>query len=170
MNWEKNLEVIKRVLEIANLVGAEKILDLYCGIGNFSLPLALKGFNVTGVEYGVASVKAAKKAAAHLGLGNNTLFLTSDVERFIQHNCGKERWDLLILDPPRKGAKEVVGRVSKLNIPHIIYISCNPATLARDLNILKKQGYEIESIEAYDFFPQTVHIETLVLLVKTDKK
>jgi 23S rRNA (uracil1939-C5)-methyltransferase len=139
-------------------------LDLYCGVGLFTLPLAKKFTSVVGVEENPESISFAKKNADENGC-NNIEFTTADVGKGIKENSRRLRGlDTLLLDPPRTGVeKSVIGSIIDLSPAKIVYVSCDPATLARDLKALSGK-YELTEIEAFDMFPQTHHVETLAKL------
>lgn len=141
-------------------------LDLYCGVGLFTLPLAEQFKTVTGIEGNRASIEFARKNADSGNL-KNARFEVSAVGEWLKKNEMNLRGavDFVLLDPPRGGAeKEAVEALISLNPEQIAYVSCNPATLARDLRVLLNGGYKIEKIEAFDFFPQTHHVETIAHL------
>ena len=139
-------------------------LDLYCGVGLFTLPLAKRFTSVVGVEENPESINFAKKNAEKNGC-NNIEFTTADVGKGIKENSRRLRGlDTLLLDPPRTGVeKSVIGSIIELSPAEIVYVSCDPATLARDLKALSGR-YELTEIEAFDMFPQTHHVETLAKL------
>ena len=138
-------------------------LDLYCGIGLFALPLARAFERVVGVEGSAASVHFAKKNAWAGGL-SNVSFVRERVADFLNGRM-PENIDLILLDPPRAGTeKNVIYRILKIRPKAISYVACEPSVLARDLRKLLDGGYRIESIKAFDMFPQTHHVETVVRL------
>lgn len=144
-------------------------LDLYCGVGLFSLPLAKRFKTVLGIEGNEQSIKFARANAQTANL-LNVQFETAWVGDWLTKNIDKLKSspDLIVLDPPRTGAEpETIKSLIKLAPAQIIYVSCNPATLARDLRLLTEY-YKIEQITAFDFFSQTHHVETIVHLHKTD--
>jgi 23S rRNA (uracil1939-C5)-methyltransferase len=159
-----NEQLVRTVVEWANLKGHERVLDLYCGIGNFSLYLAKGAKNVIGVDISLKAVNLAKKSAEANSIRNVT-FDPSPSELFIEESVRRgDKFDLLILDPPREGAKEILKGISELSPEKIIYISCDPPTLARDLKTLTGLGYSVVKIRPFDMFPQTYHIESVALL------
>lgn len=163
--FQGNRFLVDRLVETAiPLTGGDKALDLYCGVGLFSLPLA-RGFGkVTGVEANESAVDLAEKNAAHAGLGNIT-FVREGVDRFVAEGRA-EGYDLILLDPPRSGADiETIRKLAAARSKHISYVSCDPSILARDLRIFVDAGYQIESITALDLFPQTHHVETVAHLL-----
>ncbi|WP_448533462.1 23S rRNA (uracil(1939)-C(5))-methyltransferase RlmD [Parathermosynechococcus lividus] len=148
------------------LSGTEHLLDLYCGIGTLSLPLARSAARVTGVECHPDSVTQAIATARHNGL-TNTEFICAVAEEWLPHWCNAV--DVLLLDPPRKGCdRAVLDAILGQRPPRIVYVSCHPATLARDLGYLCQAGaYQLAKVQPLDMFPQTAHVETIALLTAT---
>ncbi len=167
--FQVNLECAKDiVLIIVDLITQNyreyKFLDAYCGIGTITLPLASVGIDITGVEINTNAVDSAKYNAKINGI-DEKIFIEDDVSNYIQFNL--EKYNFLILDPPRKGLDNTVIQAILKSLPiRIFYLSCSPATLSRDLKqLIEPNGkYYIEFIQPIDFFPQTMHLETLVLL------
>lgn len=161
--FQGNLLLIKNLIETA-ISGTEGklALDLYCGVGLFSLPLAKSFEKVVGIEANEKAIEFAKENA-ELGRIGNTEFFAENVGNWLTDN-NLEDVDFILLDPPRAGTeKETIERILQIKPKNISYVSCDPATLARDLRILAEH-YSIESITALDLFPQTHHIETVVRL------
>ncbi len=141
------------------------VVDAYCGNGGISLWLAKAGIGVTGVDESTASVDDAKESAKRNNLPN-CRFVKRTIEQFLADPDSIGPVQTLIVDPPRKGCSEqVINAISQLNVERVIYISCNPATLARDLSRLT--DYSIKAIKVIDMFPQTAHVETAVLMEKS---
>lgn len=164
VNYQQNARLVETVVRRAELTGTERVLDLYCGNGNFSLPLALLAGQVVGVEEFPSSVSEARRNAEQNGI-NNIDFRAADAEtgcRELAH--GRERFDLILLDPPRSGATDVVRLLPGLGAGVVIYVSCDPPTLARDLALLCKRGYEVVACQPVDMFPQTYHLESVTVL------
>ncbi len=167
VNSAVNELMIKTVLDFTELAGDETVLDLYSGIGNFSIPLARQSKELLGVELSNNSVKLARENLK-LNSIENIIFQNADCEDAIQIlNDQEEQFDLIVLDPPREGAKDIIEGMVDLNPEKIIYISCDPATLARDLKKLCSLGYKIFKVRPFDMFPQTFHIESVTLLAKS---
>jgi 23S rRNA (uracil1939-C5)-methyltransferase len=162
--------IYEKVREWACLTGKETVLDLYCGIGGISLTLAPDAKKVIGVEYVDAAVADADKNARLNGITNCT-FEAGDAADLLEEIIAEgEKIDVAVLNPPRKGCDEIVlKRVASISPTVIIYVSCSPQSLARDLNILKTLGYSTVEIQPVDMFPQTMHVENVVRLEKTDK-
>ena len=139
-------------------------IDLYCGVGLFTLPLARKFQHAIGVEGEAVAVELARANLTRAGVGNAEI-ANEDVAVWLEKNLKLGRPDFLLLDPPRSGAESrVIAGIVKLSPQNICYVSCDPATLARDLKKLYHSGYAIDSLAAFDMFPQTHHVETVVHL------
>ncbi len=166
VNLRQNRQLINIVLEFCNVTKEESVLDLFCGMGNFSIPLARAAKTVTGIEGQGSSIRSAKLNAQNDGL-TNTLFLKSPIhdgcQKLLQQ---KAVFDCVIIDPPRQGAPGLASHLDRLTNKRLIYISCDPATLCRDLADLTRAGFELKKIQPVDMFPQTHHIETVALLEK----
>lgn len=161
INLEQNRRLVEMVLREAQLCDDDTVLDLYCGMGNFSLPIARQAKRVIGVEGYEPSIASAKKNAIVAGC-ENVMFHSCRVENFMESIS--ERVDVIVLDPPRAGAKEALVPLLKLKPRSILYVSCDQQTLLRDLTVLITAGYQLESIQPIDMFPQTAHTEVLAVL------
>ena len=157
--------LFQAIVEQLNLTGKETIIDAYCGIGTFSLPLAQKVARVVGIEINAASIEQARKNAVINNI-NNAIFYTGKVEECLDKVDLKS--DILLLDPPRKGCdRRVIEAILRLQPLRIVYVSCKPATLARDIKLICQSNlYTPEYIQPVDFFPQTTHVESYVILRK----
>ena len=161
--FQGNQLLIERLIELA-VDGAEgeNALDLFCGVGLFSLPLARKFVKVHGVEANEKAIEFAERNAENARL-SNVEFFAENVGEWLTEN-DSQAIQFVLLDPPRTGAdRETIDALLKLKPSQISYVSCDPATLARDLRLLS-ETYSIESITALDLFPQTHHVETVVKL------
>lgn len=156
--------MIDLVGEFAALRGDEHILDLFCGVGTFALALAAQAQEVIGIEAVPAAVEAARENAALNGV-TNARFETADA-RHVEQTLAAGTWpDVLVLDPPRAGAgPRLMQAIGRLAPRRVIYISCNLATLVPDLRALLPAGYEVGAVQPIDLFPQTDHVECVVLL------
>ncbi len=145
------------------LKGQERLIDLYCGAGAFTLPLARSVAEVVGVEEYAGAVADAEATATANEI-SNTRFLVGPVERVL--STLNEQFDGVLMDPPRRGAHpQALAELIRLAPPRIVYVSCHPGTLARDLKILTEGGYQIKRVQAVDLFPQTPHVESVTVLV-----
>jgi 23S rRNA (uracil1939-C5)-methyltransferase len=162
VNSSQNRAMVSNMLELLDLKGHEKILDLFCGMGNFSLPLARRAGHVVGIEDYAPSIDMAR-LNAEANQVKNVEFFAADASAIMDRFKG-ENLDLVVLDPPRTGNYDLVNQLLPLKPKRILYVSCDPATLARDLVPLVSGGYEVISSQAFDLFPQTWHIESMTLL------
>jgi len=166
INIEQNIAMINLVLNYLAPARQEPILDLYCGCGNFSLFLAREGSAVMGIDVNRHAIAEALHNYQISGL-QGCSFLCGKVEHHLQQLAAHE-FSSVLLNPSRQGCStEVLAHVVRINPLSIVYVSCNPATLARDLKCLMQYGYCIAAIQPVDMFPQTYHIETVVKLVKS---
>lgn len=160
VNADINRHLVDLVMQLFDPQPGEHVLDLFCGVGNFTLPMARAFHHVTGVEGDAGLVQRARDNAAHNGISNVT-FHTWDLNTA----AGRQPWwpeavDKILIDPPRTGAREALAALAALNPSRIVYVSCNPATLARDADILVHQhGYRLSHVAAVDMFPHTAHVE-----------
>lgn len=154
------------IVEQLHLTGKENVIDAYCGIGTFSLPLAKKVNQVVGIEINSTSIQQAQKNAI-LNKIDNANFYTGKVKDYLEQINFPP--DIILLDPPRKGcAPQVIETILRMQPSRIVYISCKPSTLARDIKLFCQSGrYQPTSIQPADFFPQTTHVECCVVLYKT---
>lgn len=161
--------VYDKVVEYAGLTGRETVLDLYCGIGTISLYLAEKARRVIGVEAVEEAIEDAVRNAKRNGV-ENVEFISGRVEQRMEQVLAQAgKVDVVVIDPPRKGCKiSVLNAVSRLNPDRIVYVSCNPTTLARDVKLLMEKGFSLETVQPIDMFPHTAHVETCVMLCRTD--
>ncbi|MEO0078918.1 MAG: methyltransferase domain-containing protein, partial [candidate division WOR-3 bacterium] len=156
-----------KVLRHAAPEGGETVVDLYSGVGMLSFVLSDFVKHVTGVEIDPDAVRDAQANAAALNTANVD-FICGDVDRVLGRLT---RADIVLLDPPRRGCPpETLNRIAGMRPGRIVYVSCNPATLARDLGILEQLGYEARAVEPLDMFPQTAHVETVAQLTWTGRK
>ena len=163
VNTEAAELLLTKIEDILDLKGGELIVDAYCGVGTFSLPLARKVKQVIGIELQTSSIKQAQ-CNADINHINNVTFIAGAVEKSLQKLEVKP--DIILLDPPRKGCdRAVIDTLLNLKPSRIVYVSCKPATLARDLRLLcQSASYQVSLVQPVDFFPQTTHVECLVLL------
>jgi len=163
VNLEQNRQLVREVCSAAALTGQERVLDLFCGMGNFSLPLALQARQVVGVEnYAPAIERAGFNARTNALV--NARFIARPAEAVIREVASGDPYDLVVLDPPRTGAYEVMKDLLRIRPRRIIYVSCDPPTLARDLVPLLHGGYEVVTVRPFDLFPQTFHTESITVL------
>ena len=169
VNWEQNGNMVRTVLDFTGLTGSETVLDLYCGIGNFSLPLAGKAGMVIGIESGYAAIENARKNAKLNGI-INVEFIADDLQKGLKPLLErKQKADVIVLDPPRAGATlKTLERILAFVPRKIIYVSCNPSTLARDLKFFHLFGFRLDRLQPVDMFPWTYHIECVAEMVREE--
>jgi 23S rRNA (uracil1939-C5)-methyltransferase len=162
VNARVNEAMVSWTVEQLGVESSDRVLDLYCGLGNFSLPLAKRAAVVVGVEGEGGLVARAAHNARRNGL-ENTRFVTADLSE-PGWSFMRESWDLVVLDPPRSGAHVAVTQMARMGPRRIAYVSCHPATLARDAKeLIDSQGYRLCAVGIADMFPHTHHVETLAL-------
>jgi 23S rRNA (uracil1939-C5)-methyltransferase len=165
VNADVNAELVATAVRLADLQPSDSVLDLYCGLGNFSLPFAQRAKALLGVEGDAGLVARAVRNAAGNGI-ENARFVTADLG---QSDWGflREHRDVVVLDPPRTGAETPVAEMGRIAPRTVVYVSCHPATLARDARVLvAEQGFRLRSVRVFDMFPQTHHVEALALFEK----
>ncbi|WP_317854527.1 23S rRNA (uracil(1939)-C(5))-methyltransferase RlmD [Chakrabartyella piscis] len=161
----------RRALEMANLKGDERVFDLYCGIGTISLFFAQHVKEVFGVEIVEEAIVDAEKNAERNGIGNAT-FEAGAAEEVIPRLYREKgiTADVVVVDPPRKGCdQQLLDVLGQIKPEKIVYISCNPATLARDMKILTEMGFVAEEVQAVDMFPNTIHVEAITMMTYCGK-
>jgi len=172
--FQVNSEMVGKIFRyLAPHVGAAgAIIDLYCGAGTFALYFAKNGARVVGIEENPNAVREAKVNAGLNGVEAQTTFLGGRVEAMLRGEAGAQALaaaNVVFLDPPRKGSDEAtLAAIVRARVPHVWYLSCNPATLARDLAQLVAGGYRLGAVQPFDMFPQTGHIEALAALHRAD--
>ncbi|HET7814809.1 MAG TPA: 23S rRNA (uracil(1939)-C(5))-methyltransferase RlmD [Candidatus Baltobacteraceae bacterium] len=170
--FQVNVEIVARIFQFMKpgLDVPRKIVDLYCGAGTFSLFFAKCGSEVVGVEENAGAIGEANENAALNGLSDKLQFLSGKVEDMVRRGEAREALEaanIVFLDPPRKGSDEVtLAAIAASGVPNIWYLSCDPATLARDSKFLASKGYRLGVVQPFDMFPQTGHVETLVTMYR----
>lgn len=168
VNPAQTERLYEAALAFADVQPHQKALDLYCGIGTITLPLARRGLEAVGVESVAAAVEDARENAARNGIAN-AVFHCGDAGEVLGRLFAQGYApDAAVLDPPRKGAEEsVLAALADAAVPRLVYVSCNPGTLARDVKYLLGRGYELKKVQPVDMFPQSGHVETVVLMSRT---
>jgi 23S rRNA (uracil1939-C5)-methyltransferase len=167
INADVNARMVKAAVAAAELSSRDRVLDLYCGLGNFSLPLARQAAEVFGVEGDAALVARAAANAERNGI-TNAKFLAANLDAE-EWGFYREPWDVVVLDPPRTGAAAATARLAEVKPRKIVYVSCHPGTLARDAEVLAASGaYRLASARILDMFPQTPHVEVMAVFDRID--
>jgi 23S rRNA (uracil1939-C5)-methyltransferase len=172
--FQVNVEIVERIFEFLQplLETPRRIVDLYCGSGTFALFFAKAGCDVLGVEESASAVEEARENARLNGLGARAEFRRGQVHEVLQEAATERRLreaDAVFLDPPRKGSDpQTLAAVAGAALRDVWYLSCDPATLARDLKFLVAKGYRVSNVQPFDMFPQTGHVESLAILSRTE--
>lgn len=172
VNSAVNAQMIQLACELLQLQQGERVLDLFCGLGNFSLPIARRvgeTGQVVGVEASDEMVQRATENAKANQLPQAMFFSQDLTKDFSHHSWAKQGFDALLIDPPRSGAFEVMQYVPNFGAKRIVYVSCNPSTLARDAGVLAQYGYRLKKAAVMDMFTHTEHVESIALFEKIEK-
>lgn len=166
LNSSQTIKLYDEVKKAGNFTGNEKVVDLYCGIGSIGLYLADSVEKIYGVDINKANIKNAKEFALNNGIDNAEFFCGNILPHLSKFESEGYKADVLIVDPPRRGMElQVLNYLQKSKIKKIIYVSCNPSTLAKNINHLQR-NYKVSYIQPLDMFPNTANVETVVLLTK----
>jgi 23S rRNA (uracil1939-C5)-methyltransferase len=166
INQLQNISLLSLIRRLGDFSHTDSLLELYCGNGNFSIPLAAEVASVVGIESNAGSVRSARQNQTANGC-DTIEFICEDVVRGIRRLIRSGRtFNVVLLDPPRSGAGDVVMEIVRLQPDKIMYVSCDPATLARDCATLSEHGYFVVESVPLDMFPQTFHLESVTLLTK----
>ena len=168
VNHQLNRVMVHRALRLLDPQPGERIADFFCGLGNFTLPIARRGGQVLGIEGSAALVKRAQQNAEHNGLSGNAKFAAMNLFEIdgptLEQLGSFDKW---LVDPPRDGAVELVKAIGDNGPRRIVYVSCNPATLARDAAVLvQAKGYALQAAGVMNMFPQTSHVESIAVFAK----
>jgi 23S rRNA (uracil1939-C5)-methyltransferase len=167
VNQVQNRELVTTVMQLAEVSPTSRVLDLFCGSGNFSLPAARRGADIIGLDRDPLAIETARLNAGRMQLERTQFIAMRAIEglRFLLQTgyCP----DTLIIDPPRAGAADIIELIKRLKARKLIYVSCNPSTLVRDLRQMLSKGYEITYVHGLDFFPNTHHFEIVTGLLLT---
>lgn len=166
VNQSVNHGMVSQALAWLELKSQDRVLDLFCGLGNFSLPIAQNVSQVVGVE-GVDEMVNKASDNARLNHVDNARFYQANLEQDVSGlPWTAEKFDKILLDPARAGASGIIEQIASLGASRVVYVSCNPATLARDSQSLLKQGFKLQKLGMLDMFPHTSHLESMALFVK----
>lgn len=162
VNAEINRKMVERALALLALDGSDQVIDAFCGIGNFSLAIAKNAYRVFGLEESLESVNRARENAERNGI-ENCVFERMDLLAEHLDLSALQEANKLLLDPPRTGAESLVKKLASSKVERVVYVSCNPHTLARDTSVLIESGYRFEKAGVLDMFPHTTHIESIAV-------
>ena len=165
INLKQNQTLIETVLNFSDVKENERVMDLYAGVGNLTLPLAIEAKEIFGIEENRMAIEDARFNAEKNGISNCD-FIPGRVEDILKR-WNKGRPDLVVLDPPRTGCKAIADQIAGLKPEKIVYVSCEPTHLSRDLRLFSKNGYHLQKLGLIDMFPQTYHLEVVGLLTQS---
>jgi len=167
VNSEINQSMVSSALSMLELSAEDKVLDLFCGLGNFTLAMARQCAEIVGVEGAQSMVLKARENAQKNNITNASFYAADLSVDISKEPWLQQKYDKILLDPPRSGAMEMLKHIGKLGAKRIVYVSCNPATLARDTQILVNEyGYTLVDAGVMDMFPHTAHVESIALFTK----
>ena len=156
--------MIARALGLLDAKPDDRVLDLFCGLGNFTLPLARTAGQVVGVEGDAGLIRRARENATHNGLGNVEFHAADLAQDLSAHAWMRAGFDRLLLDPPRSGADVVLAQLPLKGLQRIVYVSCHPGSLARDAGFLvNERGWKLRAAGVMDMFPHTAHVESIAM-------
>lgn len=161
-----NRRMLNLALELLDPQPEDRVLDLFCGLGNFTLPLATKAKEVIGVEGIQAMADRGMENATRNKLSNVSFYAQDLTADFSQQSWARQGFDRILIDPPRSGAQEIVQYLPKFGAKRVVYVSCNPATLARDAGLMKEAGYRLTKAGVMDMFTHTTHVESIAVFDK----
>jgi 23S rRNA (uracil1939-C5)-methyltransferase len=167
VNARINRAMIDHALQLLAPEPGDRVLDLFCGLGNFSLPIARHASLVSGVEGDLGLVENARANASANGI-DNVEFHVGDLAGEVRGSAwARADWDLMLLDPPRSGADELLKQLPGKSVRRVVYVSCHPASLARDAGALvREHGFRLEAAGVMDMFPHTAHVESIALFTR----
>ncbi len=163
VNAQMNQAMVHRAIEWLDPQPDDRVLDLFCGLGNFTLPLARRSSSVVGVEGDESMVVRGRENAELNGIDSVRFYGANLQGDFTSESWAAEGFDRILIDPPRSGAQEVCEYLAAFGAHRIVYVSCNPATLARDAGVLVSKGYRLVKAGVMDMFPHTTHVESMAL-------
>jgi 23S rRNA (uracil1939-C5)-methyltransferase len=166
VNTEINQQMVAQALHHLDLKPTDRVLDLFCGLGNFTLPMARRCGQVTGVEGDEAMVGRARQSATDNRIENTEYFATDLTQPDDDASWMRAKFDKILIDPPRSGAMEIAEIIKRFKAQKIVYVSCQPSSLVRDSKIICSHGYKLEHLGIMDMFPQTAHVESMAVFSK----
>jgi 23S rRNA (uracil1939-C5)-methyltransferase len=166
VNGAGNRRMLQELLTAGTFTTDDRVLELYSGAGNFTLALAKRVREVVAVEGQHVAIESGKRSAQFNGAGNITWLCAAAPAALTKLKQRQARFSKVVLDPPRTGAKGIEADLASLGAEKILYVSCNPATLARDLAAQTRHGYKLRTVQPVDFFPHSFHVETLAIMAR----
>jgi len=163
VNRDINRQMVAQAIRLLDLQPDHRTLDLFCGLGNFTLPMARRSARVTGVEVDVAMLERARTAALANHIDNTEYFAADLSQPDVDAVWMRQQYDRILLDPPRSGALEMARDIGRFQASRIVYVSCQPSSLVRDAAIICAQGYRLSQLGVMDMFPQTAHVEAMAV-------
>lgn len=170
VNSEVNRQMVHQALQLLDLQSEERVLDLFCGLGNFTLPMATRCAQVTGVEVDTAMVARARESAAQNAVSNTDYHSVDLTQADPEVDWMRREYDKILLDPPRSGALEIAQLIGRFKARRIVYVSCQPSSLVRDAAIICGQGYAMTHLGVMDMFPQTAHVESMAVFERNSRE
>jgi len=166
VNTDINQQMVLQALLHLDLQPTDRVLDLFCGLGNFTLPMARRCEHVTGIEGNEAMVGRARQSAIDNDIENTEYFATDLTQPQPDASWMRAKFDKILIDPPRSGAMEIAEIIKRFKAKKIVYVSCQPSSLVRDSKIIVSHGYKLEHLGIMDMFPQTAHVESMAVFTK----
>ena len=170
VNSEINQKMVAQALRLLDLQPTDSVLDLFCGLGNFTLPMAQNCMQVIGVEGDLAMVNRARDSAASNNIANTDYHVADLTQPDDGFSWLRQRYDKILLDPPRSGALEIAQLIGRFKASRIVYVSCQPSSLVRDAAIICAQGYRMTHLGVMDMFPQTAHVESMAVFERKSRE
>jgi 23S rRNA (uracil1939-C5)-methyltransferase len=167
VNASINQQMVTAAIDLLQVKPDESVLDLFCGLGNFTSAIARKAHQVTGIEGDEGLVDRARQNAVNNHLDNIQFSVANLFEDIALQSWSHHQYDKLLLDPPRSGAQAIAEHINRINPGRIVYVSCHPATLARDAAILVDKCYRLLQTGIMDMFPHTMHVESIAVFERT---
>jgi len=155
--------MVPLALDLLDIAPEHRVLDLFCGLGNFTLPAARRAAHVVGIEGSARMVERGYENARRNRINNVEFHAWDLTQPAADQSWARQAFDRILIDPPRTGALEILPQVAKFGAQKLVYVSCNPATLARDAGELQKLGYKLTVAGVMDMFPHTTHVESIAL-------
>jgi 23S rRNA (uracil1939-C5)-methyltransferase len=163
VNRDINRQMVAQAIRLLDLQPTVRTLDLFCGLGNFTLPMARRCARVTGVEVDAAMLARARTAATANHIDNTEYYCADLSHPDVDAVWMRQQYDCILLDPPRSGALEMAQSIDRFQATRIVYVSCQPSSLVRDTAIICAQGYRLSHLGVMDMFPQTAHVEAMAV-------